>query len=58
MPDDPVVDEVRQRRAELVEAAGGTLETLVKYLKQREAAAGRTPVRLPPRAPDLQSRAG
>lgn len=57
MPDDPIVDEVRQRRAELLETAGGTLGTLIQYLKQREAEAGRTPVQLSPRPPELQTRA-
>lgn len=44
IPNDPIVDEVRQARAALLERAGGTLESLFEYLKQQEKAAGRTPV--------------
>ena len=57
MADDPIVDEVRQRRAELLETAGGTVGSLVQYLKQREAEARRTPIRLSPRPLDLPTRA-
>lgn len=58
MQEDAIVAEVRQHRIELLEAAGGTLETLVQRLQQREREAGRTPVQLPPRAAEPKSRAG
>lgn len=58
MPDDSIAAEVRLCRAKLLETAGGTLDTLVHYLREREAEAGRTPVRLPPHTPAPQSRAG
>jgi hypothetical protein len=58
MPEDAIVTEVRERRAELLQTAGGTLEALVQYLQEREAEAGRTPVQRPPQAPTPQSRAG
>jgi hypothetical protein len=58
MADDPIVAEVRLCRAQLLETAGGTLDTLVQYLRDNEAAAGRTPVRLPPQEPAPHSRAG
>lgn len=58
MPDDSIVAEVRLCRAKLLETAGGTVNTLVQYLREREAEAGRTPVQLPPQAPAPQSRAG
>jgi hypothetical protein len=32
MPDDSIVAEVRVCRAKLLETAGGTLDTLVRYL--------------------------
>ncbi|MGH7663208.1 MAG: hypothetical protein ACRENI_02760 [Gemmatimonadaceae bacterium] len=58
MPDESIVAEVRQCRAKLLATAGGTLDTLVQYLQERERQAGRTPVQLPPQAPTTQSRAG
>lgn len=58
MPDDSIVAEVRIRRAKLVRTAGGMLDSMVQYLHEREAEAGRNPVRLPPRAPAPQSRVG
>lgn len=57
MSDDPIVAEVRAQRDQLVEAAGGTVEALVRLLREREAAAGRTAVTLP-REPVATTRAG
>jgi hypothetical protein len=58
MQDDAIVADIRQHRSELLEAAGGTLDALVQYLRQREREAGRTPVQLPPQALEPKSRAG
>ena len=58
MPEDQVVAEVRARRAQLLEEAGGSVAKLVEFLRQREADAGRTPVTNPPRPPVPQTRAG
>jgi hypothetical protein len=49
MPDDPIVAEVRLRRDELLQEAGGTVDTLVQFLQEQEAKAGRKPVRLEPK---------
>jgi hypothetical protein len=49
MPDDPIVAEVRLRRDELLREAGGTVDTLVQFLREQEAKAGREPVRLEPK---------
>jgi hypothetical protein len=48
MPDDPIVAEVRLRRDELLQEAGGTVDTLVQFLQEQEAKAGRKPVRFEP----------
>ncbi len=47
MPEDPIVADVREARAQLLEAAGGSVEGLVKLLRAREREAGRHPVQLP-----------
>jgi hypothetical protein len=49
MPSDPIVAEVRLRRDELLQEAGGTVATLVQFLQEQEAKAGRKPVRLEPK---------
>jgi hypothetical protein len=49
MPDDPIVAEVRLRRDEVLREAGGTVDTLVRFLKDKEAKAGREPLRLEPK---------
>ena len=54
MPDDSIVAEVRTQRERLVETAGGTVEALVRFLRQREAEAGRIPVSLPKPVPVAQ----
>lgn len=46
MPEDPIVAEVRQARARLLEAAGGTVGGLVRLLQDREQEAGRHPIAL------------
>ena len=56
--DDPIVTEVRAQRDQLVETADGTVEALVRLLREREAAAGRTSVSLPSREPAAATRAG
>ena len=57
MPDDTVVAEVRNQRAQLLEAAGGTLDKLVEFLRRKQTEAGRTVVTLPARSTDAPSRA-
>jgi hypothetical protein len=47
MADDIIVAEVRQQRAHLLEAAGGSLTGLVKLLRAREEQAGRQSITLP-----------
>lgn len=47
MADDPIVADVRAQRAQLLEAAGGTLDGLIALLRRREAEAGRSAVTLP-----------
>ena len=47
MSEDPIVAEVREARSLLVEAAGGSLAALVRWLRARETQAGRQPVTLP-----------
>jgi hypothetical protein len=49
MSDDPIVAEVRIRRDEVLRKAGGTVDALVRFLKDHEAKAGREPVRLEPK---------
>lgn len=58
MQEDAIVAEVRRRRIELVEAAGGTLDGLVEHLRKREREAGRSPVKRPPQPAQSESRAG
>ena len=48
MSEDPIVTDVREARAQLLEAAGGSVEGLVRLLRAREREAGRHPVELPP----------
>jgi hypothetical protein len=48
MTDDPVVADVRAQRAQLLEAAGGTLENLIDLLRRREHEARRIPIILSP----------
>ena len=50
MPEDPIVADVREARAQLLDAAGGSVEGLVRLLRAREREAGRHPVELPPQA--------
>lgn len=49
MPEDPIVADVRQARAQLLDAAGGSVEGLVRLLRAREREAGRHSVNLPPK---------
>ncbi len=53
---DPLVAEVHAARERIVDAVGGDLHALCEQLRAREAAAGRIPVRHPPRLPDPASR--
>ena len=46
MPEDSIGSEIRQARAQLLDAAGGSLEGLVRMLQTREQQAGRRPVDL------------
>jgi hypothetical protein len=55
--DDPVVAEVRAAREALFAEAGFDLEALGRLLRERQAAAGRSGVVLPPRAPDASPQA-
>ena len=58
MPEDPIVADVREARAQLVEAAGGSVEGLVRLLRAREREAGRQPVELPSQAAGPNDRRG
>lgn len=58
MSDDSIVTEVREQRARLLATAGGTLESLVAYLRQREREAGRSPVNATPSTPAASSSTG
>jgi len=48
-PGDPIIDEVRRHRAELLRAAGGSLDALCDALTESEAKESREVVKLPPR---------
>ncbi len=58
MSDDAIVTDGRHQRARLLQTAGGSLEALIQYLRQRETEAGRKPVRLGPQEPVAGPRAG
>ena len=58
MPEDPIVADVREARAHLLEAAGGSVEGLVRLLRAREREAGRHPVQLPPQIPGPNDHGG
>ncbi len=58
MPEDPIVADVREARAQLLEAAGGSVEGLVKLLRAREQEAGRHPAELPPQIPGPNDHGG
>ena len=58
MPEDPIVADVREARAQLLEAAGGSVEGLVRLLRAREREAGRHPVELPPHPAGSDTRSG
>ena len=44
MADDPIVAEGWTQRARLLETAGGTVDALVRFLRQQETSAGRVAV--------------
>ena len=46
---DPIVDEVRRNRAEVVRRSGGTLDALCDALESRQAAVAGGTVKHPPR---------
>ena len=57
MTEDPIVEEVRQARAELFAKFNNDLDALVKHLQELTAAeerAGRKIVQLPPRRPETR----
>lgn len=53
MWEDPIVEEIRQRREEYLAEFNHDLDALVRDLKQKEQQSGRKVVSLPPRKPDL-----
>ena len=60
MPDprnnDPILEEVRRNREELLRAAGGSIDALYASLKESEQSEQRPVVKLPPRRlPDSDS---
>lgn len=46
---DPIIDEIHRIRREIVEEAGGTLESLGKHLMESQKRHGDRVVTLPPR---------
>jgi hypothetical protein len=48
---DPIVEEVRNTRENLLAECGYDLEKLAVHLRERQRAGGREAVTLPPRAP-------
>jgi hypothetical protein len=52
MQDDPIVEETRQARAEIVDACGEDVHTFFEYLRERERHNSRGVVTLEPVAPD------
>jgi hypothetical protein len=51
-PQDPILDEVRRNRGELLRASGGTVDSLFELLRQRQAEDPRGVVKLAPRRLD------
>jgi hypothetical protein len=49
---DPIVEEVREARAEILADAGGSLDRLVEQLRQAEAESSDPVVTRPPRRPE------
>ena len=58
MTDDPIVAEVRAQRAQRLETAGGTVEALVRFLRQQEVNAGRVSISPPQPVAAAPTRAG
>jgi hypothetical protein len=52
MWEDPIVEEIRQRREEYLAEFNHDLDALVRDLKQKEQQSGRKVVSLPPRKPE------
>ena len=55
MNPDPIVEEVRRIRAELLAEAGGDLNRLVEMLRKSEASEDRPIVSRPPKRPEIAS---
>jgi hypothetical protein len=49
MPEDPIVEETRQLRQEMMDEAGTTLDDLFAYLQKEQETYRDRVVRLPPR---------
>jgi hypothetical protein len=49
MPEDPIVEETRELRQEMMDEAGTTLDDLFVYLQKEQAKYGDRVVRLPAR---------
>ena len=49
---DPIVEEVREARRELLERFGNDLHALVRHLREEQAKSGRPAVSFPPRRLD------
>jgi hypothetical protein len=48
-PQDPIIDEVRRNREQLLRASGGSMDELFAALKEAERKESRSVVKLPPR---------
>lgn len=55
MHEDPIVAGTRNLREEMIREAGGDLDALIQYLKQREQTHPERLVNFPPRRPVLIS---
>lgn len=52
MNEDPIVEETRAARAEIVAECGEDVHTFFEYMRQREKDSGQTVVTLEPNAPE------
>jgi len=56
MSEDPIVEETRELRQEMMDEAGNTLDDLFAYLQEEQEAYRERLVRLPPKAIPVASR--
>ncbi len=52
---DPIVEETRKARAELVAPFGGDIHAFFEYIRQCERESGDSPVTLEPNAPEPET---